>query len=78
MYTVTSLPFESLTRATLRIAEFGFLGVMVLTWIQTPCFCGHLSRTGALLFLMTFLRPLRTNWLIVGIGISDLWLGDWT
>jgi hypothetical protein len=29
MYEVTSYPFVSLTRATFRIAEFGFLGVEV-------------------------------------------------
>jgi len=29
MYAVTSIPFVSLTRATLRKAEFGFFGVVV-------------------------------------------------
>jgi hypothetical protein len=29
MYAVTSMPVVSLTRATLRRAEFGFLGVWV-------------------------------------------------
>ena len=28
------------TRAILRSAEFGFLGVIVRTWTQTPRFCG--------------------------------------
>ena len=29
------------TRAILRSAEFGFLGVIVCTWTQTPRFCGE-------------------------------------
>jgi hypothetical protein len=37
---VTSIPFVSLTRATFLSAEFGFLGVTVRTWVQTPRFCG--------------------------------------
>jgi hypothetical protein len=37
---VTSIPFESLTRAIFRSAEFGFLGVIVLTTVHTPRFCG--------------------------------------
>src|SRR5579862_9809264 len=81
MYAVTSTPLVRRTRATLRKAEFGFFGVMVRTWVQTPRFWGAppigncLSRkelydtlmAGALLFTDTFLRPLRTSWLIVGI-----------
>ena len=39
---VTSFPFVSLTLATFLIAEFGFLGVAVLTTVQTPRFCGQL------------------------------------
>ena len=37
---MTSIWFESRTRAILRSAEFGFLGVIVRTWRQTPRFCG--------------------------------------
>ncbi len=33
-------------RATLRRAEFGFLGVMVLTCKQTPRFCGQACMAG--------------------------------
>src|SRR3990172_413159 len=40
MYAETSIPFVSRTRATLRSAEFGFFGVCVRTWVQTPRFCG--------------------------------------
>src|SRR5688572_12088083 len=35
------MPFERRTRATLRSAEFGFFGVCVRTWVQTPRFCGE-------------------------------------
>ena len=38
---MTSKPFVSRTLATLRIAEFGFLGVVVYTRVHTPRFCGH-------------------------------------
>src|SRR5205823_3659210 len=41
MYAVTSIPFESRTRAILRSAEFGFFGVVVRTCVQTPRFCGE-------------------------------------
>ena len=40
MYAVTSMPFVSRTRATLRSAEFGFFGVEVNTRTQTPRFWG--------------------------------------
>ncbi len=35
---VTSMPFERRTLAILRRAELGFLGVAVLTAVQTPLF----------------------------------------
>ena len=34
------MPFDKRTRAYLRNAEFGFLGVMVPTRVHTPRFCG--------------------------------------
>ena len=37
---MTSIWLVSRTRAILRSAEFGFLGVIVRTWRQTPRFCG--------------------------------------
>jgi len=57
------------------MAEFGFLGVIVRTWVQTPRFCGEPRRrevrffnalyeyksAGALDLLSLFERPLRTN-----------------
>jgi hypothetical protein len=68
MYTVASFPFESRTRAIFRKAEFGFLGVMVRTWRQTPRFWGHPSNNGDLLFRRTFFLGFRTSWLNVGMA----------
>src|SRR5437867_12279261 len=66
MYAVTSNPFVSLTRATLRSAEFGFFGVVVYTRVHTPRFCGLPRRCGAFSFFSTSRRPCRTSWLMVG------------
>src|SRR5262245_23990604 len=66
------MPLVSRTRATLRSAEFGFLGVWVKTRTHTPRFCGLFCKAGLLVLLTIFLRPARTSWLIVGIkDISD-------
>ena len=69
------LPFVNRTRATLRRAEFGFLGVVVYTRVQTPRFCGAPRRCGVLVFDLGLTRPLRTSWLTVGMysfeGVSD-------
>jgi hypothetical protein len=75
----------SLTLATFLRAELGFLGVTVLTDVQTPLFWGEfvlvatllkefipLLRAGAVDFLTELVLPSRTNWLIVGIFISFL------
>src|SRR5512142_1809793 len=83
MDAVTSIPFVKRTRAILRSAEFGFLGVIVRTIVHTPRFCGEpsprISRfrlvlsvnrsAGALVFFDCCLRPLRINWLIVGTAL---------
>ena len=45
---MTSMAFVSRTRATLRRAEFGFLGVVVYTRVQTPRFCGAPRSAGVL------------------------------
>src|SRR5450759_1983797 len=66
MYAVTSMPPVRRTRATLRRAEFGFLGVVVYTRVHTPRFCGFPFSAGVLLLSAACLRPLRTSWLIVG------------
>jgi hypothetical protein len=71
---------ESLTLAIFLSAEFGFFGVAVLTAVQTPLFWGELwsialrflefqpfKRAGAFAFFSDTSRPLRTNWLKVGI-----------
>src|SRR6266542_3991235 len=60
------MPFVSLTRATLRSAEFGFLGVVVYTRVHTPRFCGHAFNAGAPVLLFCGRRPCRTSWLKVG------------
>jgi hypothetical protein len=64
------MPFVNRTRATLRSAEFGFFGVCVNTRTHTPRFWGLFWRAGLFVLLTIFLRPLRTNWLIVGINSS--------
>src|SRR6476620_6823670 len=68
MYVVTSKPFVSRTRATLRRAEFGFFGVCVNTRVQTPRFCGAPVRAGRLVLLLGARRPFRTSWLTVGMS----------
>src|SRR4051795_2974880 len=76
MYAVTSIWFVRRTRATLRRAEFGFLGVVVYTRVQTPRRCGAATfflrplpdfKPGVASFFVFGLRPLRTNWDVVGI-----------
>ena len=49
------------TRATLRMAEFGFFGVVVYTRVQTPRFCGQACRAGTLDFSFLRWRGLRTS-----------------
>src|SRR5579872_3532046 len=66
MYVVTSIPLVSRTRATLRSAEFGFLGVWVYTRVQTPRFWGQACSAGLAVFQRGGRRPLRTSWLKVG------------
>src|SRR5919197_3554954 len=76
MYVVTSIPLVSRTRATLRSAEFGFLGVVVYTRVHTPRRCGAATRRlrprpdfrpGVATFFFGALRPLRTSWEVVGM-----------
>ncbi len=53
---MTSTPLDRRTRATLRSAEFGFLGVFVYTRVQTPRRWGEHLRPGVLeLAVFTFL-----------------------
>src|SRR5829696_8215242 len=76
MYTVTSIWLVRRTRATLRSAEFGFLGVVVYTRVHTPRRWGAATfflrplpdlRPGVASFLPLDLRPLRMSWLVVGM-----------
>src|SRR6185437_15595270 len=64
---MTSKPLVSRTLATLRSAEFGFFGVVVYTRVHTPRFCGLPPSAGTLLLVGSLRRPLRSNWLIVGM-----------
>src|ERR1700749_1566237 len=80
----------SRTRAILRSAEFGFLGVIVRTCRQTPRFWGapgigswrcfrlfqFFRIAGDLIFDCLGVRPLRTSWLIVGTNADSSW-GTW-
>src|SRR5215213_2620188 len=72
MYAVTSMPEVSLTRATLRSAEFGFFGVVVYTRVHTPRRWGEPFSAGVVVLTTLSSRPLRTSWLIVGMGGLDL------
>src|SRR5262245_148549 len=72
MYAVTSMPLERRTRATLRRAEFGFLGVVVYTRVHTPRRWGEPLSAGVLALLALSWRPLRTSWLMVGNLVTPL------
>src|SRR6478735_8413903 len=70
------MPPEMRTRATLRSAEFGFLGVVVYTRVQTPRRWGAATfflrplpdfKPGVASFFVFGLRPFRTSWDVVGI-----------
>src|SRR3954451_15275076 len=69
------MPPEMRTRATLRRAEFGFLGVVVYPRVHTPRRCGAATfflrplphfRPGVDRFFGSGVRPLRMSWLVVG------------
>src|SRR4051812_3892337 len=68
MYAVTSIWLLSFTRATLRSAEFGFLGVVVYTRVHTPRRWGLPFSAGVLVLLVLAWRPFRTSCWIVGTG----------
>src|ERR1700722_18813474 len=71
IYVVTSIPLVSRTRATLRSAELGFLGVVVKTRVHTPRRWGAPFSAGVLVFDCLDARPLRTSCSIV--GTRNLW-----
>src|SRR5450755_3991605 len=74
IYVVTSIPFVRRTRATLRNAEFGFLGVCVYTRMQTPRFSGQPARAGDLVLTITASRPILTSCENVGTVVPLLTL----
>src|SRR5262249_5203171 len=62
MKAVISVPFVSLTLATLRRAELGLRGVIVYTRVHTPRFCGELSSAPDFdFFLVRVFRPFLTS-----------------
>src|SRR4051812_29859814 len=60
------MPLVSRTRATLRRAELGFLGVVVYTRVHTPRRWGLPLSAGVLVLPTLSSRPLRTSCWIVG------------
>src|SRR5262245_66562585 len=66
MYVVTSIEFVKRTRATLRSAEFGFLGVWVYTRMQTPRFSGQPANAGDFVLVRIPSRPILTSCANVG------------
>jgi len=67
MYAIISVLFVKRTLATFLNAEFGFLGVVVYTRVQTPLRCGHESKARDLLLVLMTFRPFLTSCDIVGI-----------
>jgi hypothetical protein len=55
------LQIVAFARATLRNAEFGFLGVIVFTCRQTPRLCGQPCTAGCFGFDRWGVRGWRTN-----------------
>lgn len=66
------IPLLNLTRATLRSPEFGFLGPVVYTLVQTPFMAGRLTSAGdvARRAFWPCLHPRRT-WLYVAFWIGE-------
>lgn len=67
MYAMMALPVLSLTLATLRMAEFGFLGLTVYTLLQTPFFWYEPCKAGVLGCRRTGLRAPRVTWFSVAL-----------
>jgi hypothetical protein len=75
MYAWRTFPDVSLTRATLRFAEFGFLGFALKTCITMPFRWGLLSRRGALGNAFFCGRLQRIAWLSVRSVGAEEWNG---
>src|SRR3989344_914596 len=84
MYAVISIPLVRRTRATLRSAEFGLLGVMVFTKMQTPRLNGDqwltgrfwmllklYDKAGDLVFADRLARGCFKSWLNVGMSATN-------
>ena len=67
---MTSTPVVNRTLATFRRAEFGFLGVVVYTRVQTPRFWGHCSKCCDFDLLIFGCLGLRISCCIVGIQVT--------
>jgi hypothetical protein len=61
MYAIALVPLLNLTLATLRLAEFGFLGVCIYTLVQTAFRCGDPSKILAFFLLVFFKRGFLIN-----------------
>src|ERR1700739_3344220 len=75
------MPLVKRTRATLRSAELGFLGVVVCTRVQTPRRWGAATfflrplpdfRPGVSSFFLGAVRPLRINCDVVGMRSANV------
>jgi hypothetical protein len=72
MYAWRTFPEVSLTRATLRFAELGFLGFAVKTCMTMAFRWGLLSRRGALDKAFFGRRLLRIAWLsVLSVGAEE-------
>src|SRR5436190_24014104 len=70
------MPDVRRTRATLRSAEFGFLGVWVKTRVHTPRRWGEPFSAGVFDFSGFVSRPLRTSCWIVGTRLLRAWISS--
>jgi len=61
----------------LRMAEFGFLGVVVYTRTHTPLRCGQEVNAADLLVFVLLWRPFLTSCDIVGIRLFTFVFSDY-
>jgi hypothetical protein len=71
IYALTSFWLVKRTRATLRIAELGFFGVVVYTRVHTPLRWGHESSAGDFDLVVNFFLPFLTSCWMVGIYVIN-------
>jgi hypothetical protein len=70
---VTENLLDNLIRATFRRAEFGFFGVVIKIFKQTPFFWGDFPKARVFHFLIFFFLFIN-NWFIVGISSISFFL----